>query len=84
MTHELLMTLEQKVANLHHRLMGMKDPNVSWIETVSDYATEQNTDVEELVPLLSPYILARIKDEAREKRLVRMPKGAKRVSIDID
>lgn len=74
---------EVRVSALHHILADRKADGVSWIETVSEYCEENSLDVVEIVKLLSPSILARIKDEAVSLKLLRN-KDKSRVSIECE
>jgi hypothetical protein len=81
-----LTSYESKVTALHHRIAAFKDENLSWMESIIEYCNSVGSEVEDVVPLLSPFLIARITEEAVSLRLLKQSsKGAKsRVAIEFD
>lgn len=84
MIKDSISTHEHRMTTLHHKIVDRKDAHMSWIESVTDYASENKLDVEDIVPLLSPFILARIREEAESLRLIKGKGKDRRFAVAVE
>lgn len=67
----MLPTQEEIISNFQEKIMARKAADITWIETISEYCSENEIDTEDIVKILSPWLISRIREESVALKLVR-------------